>query len=1226
MAFSGRGAGTGKNMQPAEPFPWLYRNPDLEYQDELGEILGKDEGTTGTRSMITVQAGVDELFVPLYYGGPFLDGAIITYADQYTSGVHKGKLVVMYLHGWGPLGSVTGHTFENGTAAASLGIAMDIRTGLNNTVSPILQSIWPTCSSYPGMAYTVCRFPIDPIWPASDPYSFRVSIPQGLLIRNTRVSFSTAFASLVYSNNVALCKADMWTNKRYALGRVDSSIDFTTVNESADDCDVVLANGQKRFQLALKIDDGDFEKWDQNISWHAQMFSGVNNGKYQMFVDKPRTASGLILKDTGTDHQIVSATFRVKDTADVPNEVSFEYTASSNDYKTEKATTRHPGLDNGTIIETIETTFQTKGSPSFDQSKRLSVWGFNRKQLSDKEYFVDTVYDTGVQCVPGMRVTVISRHLDWASQDAIIITTTRRGRGFRLKVEKYDAAIYSDTQHSDQTLPAPFGPDPYAAVPDPENVTVVPVYNLVTDSTSKTGVVLTATFDKPTGYQFFSRFAITVTRTKTGETTTVNNFAEPKQGPVQIPVAADGATYTVLIQSISTREIFSTGVSTPVTPTVTTVEAPVLFKGSSAAGWYWDAPPVRTAVTFAAAAWTASNLIGFTAANIQNGDKTVSAFRFGDGSLDRTLTLSTGGVALDEFVFNLISTPFSDVLANDPLCNDIALEYSNSLAGPWTVYPYAATTVLSTNFKFTGRDKTRVVFTIDRTITGIPLFWRFHTSSGGFSTQHPQVSEVECYTFGPSAYPHVAGFVITRVSGFDNGTFKYETSRIGFQPSTTRRISDSELVAVVQNDSSTLLGGFGTKLSFRTAFIQTVNTKGEVSEGRQLEQSTKTALTHTTSEGLPQDWQPNATESVALSATNNDLHITPLVSVLRFTASANATVTGLDNGYSGRLVVLTNDSSFTVTLSHASGSSLAVNRFDLDAVNAFILGPGKSTLICYDSVDQRWKTSVSFAPMILADDEQNNYKALLAGQEFYQAANTDTNGLALCLGVNRASNRQLWLMDSANMAQNTTNPVLVLYVNAGIISSQATDGSTMRPLTVAGSTFAIRTAGASALQIDASQNVTVDKTKLTVSSIAPSFNGLFRTGLYVTTVTAANIVALGAVFSGDIALCTLPAKTRILNVMVIINTPAASVTTLNGSVGTTAASYANLIPASNMKAGANTVYGDLPATRGGDQTGFYVPSVTGTTVMNMHFVSTTLALNTTTAFVATIYIDTEVLP
>lgn len=82
-------------------------------------------------------------------------------------------------------------------------------------------------------------------------------------------------------------------------------------------------------------------------------------------------------------------------------------------------------------------------------------------------------------------------------------------------------------------------------------------------------------------------------------------------------------------------------------------------------------------------------------------------------------------------------------------------------------------------------------------------------------------------------------------------------------------------------------------------------------------------------------------------------------------------------------------------------------------------------------------------------------RILLIGQEYHQAGtgNGSTDGLALLLGVNRPGNRQLWLVDSTQVApRSTTNTALRFLVGDGLahVSALATDGLTKKNLILNG--------------------------------------------------------------------------------------------------------------------------------------------------------------------------------
>jgi hypothetical protein len=70
-------------------------------------------------------------------------------------------------------------------------------------------------------------------------------------------------------------------------------------------------------------------------------------------------------------------------------------------------------------------------------------------------------------------------------------------------------------------------------------------------------------------------------------------------------------------------------------------------------------------------------------------------------------------------------------------------------------------------------------------------------------------------------------------------------------------------------------------------------------------------------------------------------------------------------------------------------------------------------------------------------------KVLLGGQEFFAAGNTSDSGVALLLGINRNTDRQLWIADSALLTQNATNGVIRLRPNNGDISAISTNATAL---------------------------------------------------------------------------------------------------------------------------------------------------------------------------------------
>jgi hypothetical protein len=83
------------------------------------------------------------------------------------------------------------------------------------------------------------------------------------------------------------------------------------------------------------------------------------------------------------------------------------------------------------------------------------------------------------------------------------------------------------------------------------------------------------------------------------------------------------------------------------------------------------------------------------------------------------------------------------------------------------------------------------------------------------------------------------------------------------------------------------------------------------------------------------------------------------------------------------------------------------------------------------------------AKLDIFDSTQAKARLTLTGQEFFAASNTSTDGIAVLLGVNRTGDRQLWLADSTQLAQNTTNGVLRFRPSSGDISAISTNATAL---------------------------------------------------------------------------------------------------------------------------------------------------------------------------------------
>lgn len=109
-------------------------------------------------------------------------------------------------------------------------------------------------------------------------------------------------------------------------------------------------------------------------------------------------------------------------------------------------------------------------------------------------------------------------------------------------------------------------------------------------------------------------------------------------------------------------------------------------------------------------------------------------------------------------------------------------------------------------------------------------------------------------------------------------------------------------------------------------------------------------------------------------------------------------------------------------------------------------------------------TAATSTLLTLNSSIQAQSRITLAGQEFNSAGNTSNDGIALVIGTNRTGNRQLYIGDSAALAQNSTNQMIRFVLGSGIpnpgIDAQSTNATALAlTLQQAGGNLALFAAG-----------------------------------------------------------------------------------------------------------------------------------------------------------------------
>lgn len=152
---------------------------------------------------------------------------------------------------------------------------------------------------------------------------------------------------------------------------------------------------------------------------------------------------------------------------------------------------------------------------------------------------------------------------------------------------------------------------------------------------------------------------------------------------------------------------------------------------------------------------------------------------------------------------------------------------------------------------------------------------------------------------------------------------------------------------------------------------------------------------------------------------------------------------------------------------------------------------------------------------------------------------------------------------------------------------------------------------------------------LTAASLTANETGKLRSTFSKYSWTNAQIAALGAVLTGNIKVCTLPAKTIIVRALLVITGQASGTTSLTASFGIGSAPYNSYMAASDLKVAANTVYGTASAELGAALTNFpgiELPSLTAATDIYITFTSTVENLSAVLGSTGYIILETIKLP
>lgn len=146
---------------------------------------------------------------------------------------------------------------------------------------------------------------------------------------------------------------------------------------------------------------------------------------------------------------------------------------------------------------------------------------------------------------------------------------------------------------------------------------------------------------------------------------------------------------------------------------------------------------------------------------------------------------------------------------------------------------------------------------------------------------------------------------------------------------------------------------------------------------------------------------------------------------------------------------------------------------------------------------------------------------------------------------------------------------------------------------------------------------------LTAATMTDNGSGILHHAVNKYSWTNAMVAGLGAVTSGNVKVCTLPAKTVVKRCYIVITGSGAGTTTLTASLGRTGTDYDDYLKAGDAQAAPNTIYGDDTGDIGTKFTGHDMPSYTATTDIYVQFKSSGGNLSAVTDSTGVVLLETS---
>ena len=540
-----------------------------------------------------------------WHYGQVAYGGDIFYASSTDPNLYLG-----IAFGRGEIDSVVSWTCYGKDSAVQLAtglLAMNFHMG---TVAPAVDALYQAAAGlgagaevFPGLAYGFGKFTY---WWSSD----FVSFPTMRFILKGRKVYDPRTTLTVWSDNPALCLAD------YIVNAMLQTVDWPSVTVAADYCDV-LVGGEKRHRFNLSfIRPTSHRAVIDTIRAH---FKGVvfrRDGNYVIKV-KSNPAPSLTLDGTN------SAPMRAlkKDSDAIPNRVIVHYTDPLRDYQdTLCPAAETAGVKAGTEYP-IPLEVYLPGCTTASEAYRMA-WYILNDGLADLEIDVAGTKLDSLALEPADVLTYTSTAVGVgpASLQILSVEDQIDSRIFHCK---QNVAIGDTTALVETKVPSSL-PTPLAVLGNPTGLTLTEeVYATPQTATAHSRIRVNFT---PVQSVFLGATEVTVQR-GSGVIVVLGLLVGLGAQVAYVENADDLVQITVTAKSVnSTTGTKSSGATAVLTPAGDPGTAPPSPIPVDRAGLWWLPSRDRIRNTYGATYWSATNLPSFTAAKVNDGDLTATAF------------------------------------------------------------------------------------------------------------------------------------------------------------------------------------------------------------------------------------------------------------------------------------------------------------------------------------------------------------------------------------------------------------------------------------------------------------------------------------------------------------------------------------------------------------------------------------------------------------------------